>query len=163
MAKYKTSEKKRNRGIDSTDRKIIEFLQVDGRISNTQIAKELGLSEATVRTRLNRLIDQEYIQIVAVSNPLKLGFETVGILKINVDVAKIDHVTRELEKLKPIWFIVHATGGSDIYTEFVAESTEDLNDLIFNRIYKIEGVIRTETSLILKYVKRRYDWGTAMK
>jgi Lrp/AsnC family transcriptional regulator for asnA, asnC and gidA len=164
MSSHKNEVKKRGREreIDATDRKIINFLQIDGRTSNTQMAKELGISEATVRTRLNRLINEEYIQIVAVSNPLKLGFKTVGILRINVDVTKVEHVTRELEKLKPIWFIVHATGRSDIYTEFVTRSTEDLNDLIFNRIYKIDGVVRTETSMIMKYIKRRYDWGTAL-
>ncbi len=160
MIVQKSNGKKR--GIDATDRKIIKLLQVDGRISNTQMAKELDMSEATIRTRLNRLIEEKYIQIVAVSNPLKLGFETVGILKINVDVRKIDYVTQELEKLKPIWFIVHTTGDSDIYTEFVTKSIEDLNELIFNKIYKIDGVIRTDTSMILKYVKRRYNWGTAM-
>jgi Lrp/AsnC family transcriptional regulator for asnA, asnC and gidA len=159
MANHKGSGKKR--GIDRIDRDIIKLLQVDGRISNTAIGKELGISEATVRTRLNRLIEEEYIQIVAVSNPLRLGFKVVGILKIDVDIKKLEFVTRELSKLKPMWFIVHATGSSDIYTEFVAESQEELNDLIFNKIYKIDGVIRTHTSLILKYIKRRYDWGTA--
>jgi Lrp/AsnC family transcriptional regulator, regulator for asnA, asnC and gidA len=159
MSNQKNEEKKR--GIDVTDRKIIKMLQIDGRVSNTQMAKDLGLSETTIRIRLNRLIEEKYIQIVAVSNPLKLGFETVGILKINVNITKIDHVTKELKKLKPIWFIVHATGGSDIYTEFVTKSTKDLNKLIFDQIYKIDGVIQTETSMILKYVKRRYDWGTA--
>lgn len=159
MASQKNEEKTYE--IDDTDREIIKQLQVDGRVSNTKMAKGLGISEATIRTRLNRLIEEKYIQIVAVSNPLKLGFETVGIMKIDVDITKIDHVTEELKKLKPIWFIVHATGGSDIYTEFVTKSPEDLNDLIFNQIYKIDGVIRTNTSMILKYVKRRYDWGTA--
>ncbi len=151
----------KNRGIDVTDREIIKLLQIDGRIPNTQMAKDLGISEATVRTRLNRLIEEEYIQIVAVGNPLKLGFETVGYIKIDVDIKKIDQVTRELTKLNPICFIVLATGESDIYTEFVCQSTDELNDLIFNKIYKIDGVIRTHTSMILKYVKRRYDWGTA--
>ena len=155
-----SSRKKRD--LDQTDCEMIKLLQVDGRLSNTAMAKELNVSEATVRTRLNRLIEEEYIQIVAVSNPLKLGFDVVGILRINVDIKKIDDVTRELEKLRPVWFIVHATGKSDIYTEFIAESMEELNALIYDQIYKIDGVIRTETSLILKYVKRRYDWGTAL-
>ena len=152
----------KNRGIDDTDREIIKLLQLDGRIPNTQIAKDLGVSEATVRNRLARLIEDEYIQIVAVSNPLKLGFETVGYLKIDVDIKKIDSVTRELKQLDPICFIVLATGKSDIYTEFVCQSKDELNDLIFNKIYKIDGVIRTHTSMILKYVKQRYDWGTAL-
>jgi len=126
------------------------------------IAKKLGISEATVRVRLKRLIGEEYIQIVAVSNPLKLGFETVGILRINVEVKKIEHVTEELRKLKPIWFMVHATGSSDIYTEFITKSLDELNDLIFKKIYRIDGVTGTRTSLILNYIKRRYDWGTAV-
>ncbi len=152
----------RKKTIDHIDCRMIELLQKDGRISNTDIAKEIGISEATVRTRLNRLIQEEYIQIVAVSNPIKLGFKIVGILRIKVDITKIESVTRELSRLKSIWFVVHATGNSDIYTEFVAQSLDELNDLIFNKIYKIKGVVRTETSLILKYIKRRYDWGTAL-
>jgi len=147
---------------DSVDCQMIELLQKDGRISNTDIAKKIGISEATVRTRLNRLIEEEYIQIVAVSNPIKLGFKIVGILRIQVDIDKIESVTKELSKFQSIWFVVHTTGGSDIYTEFVAKSLDELNDLIFNKIYKIKGVVRTETSLILKYIKRRYDWGTAI-
>jgi Lrp/AsnC family transcriptional regulator for asnA, asnC and gidA len=147
---------------DQIDCQMIELLQKDGRIPHTEIAKRLGVSEATVRSRLNRLIEEEYIQIVAVSNPIKLGFKIVGILRIKVEINKIESVTKELSKLKSIWFVVHATGDSDIHTEFVAKSLDELNDLIFNKVYKIKGVVRTETSLILKYIKRRYDWGTAI-
>jgi len=160
MRKNNSTGKKKN--LDQVDCQMIQLLQKDGRISNTEIAKKIGLSETTVRTRLNRLIEDEYIQIVAVSNPIKLGFKIVGVLRIKVDITKIESVTKELSKLKSIWFVVHATGDSDIYTEFVAESLDELNDLIFNKIYKIKGVVRTETSLILKYIKRRYDWGTAL-
>jgi Lrp/AsnC family transcriptional regulator for asnA, asnC and gidA len=145
----------RKKTIDQIDCQMIELLQKDGRISNTDIAKQISISEATVRTRLNRLIEEEYIQIVAVSNPIKLGFKIVGILRIKVDITKIESVTKELSKLKSIWFVVHATGDSDIYTEFVAKSLDELNDLIFNKIYKIKGVVRTETSLILKYMLAR--------
>jgi len=149
--------------IDQTDCKIIELLQQDGRMPNTMIAKELGVSEATVRSRLNRLTKDEYIQIVAVSNPLKLGFDIVGLLKILVDVKKIDMVSEELSKIDQIWYIVHVTGSSDIYAEFNAKSIEDLNNCISQKIYKIDGVIKTETSLVLKYIKRRYDWKTAIE
>ena len=121
------------------------------------------MSEATVRTRLNRLIDEEYIQIVAVSNPMKLGFKIVGSIRIHVDIKKMDSIIVELKKLKPLWFIVHTTGGTGIDAEFVARSLDDLNCLIFEKINKIDGVIRTETSLMLKYIKRQYDWGTAVK
>ena len=146
MKRNNSSNKKKM--LDQIDCQMIELLQKDGRIPNTEIAKKLGVSEATARSRLNRLIEEEYIQIVAVSNPIKLGFKIVGILRIKVDINKIESVTKELSKLKSIWFVVHATGDSDIYTEFVAKSLDELNDLIFNKIYKINGVVRTETSLI---------------
>jgi len=83
-----------------------------------------------VRNRLNRLIKEEYIQVIAVSNPVKLEFGIVGILKINVDSKKIDNVTEELNKIPEIWYIVHVTGESDIYAEFNTKSIDDLNNLI---------------------------------
>jgi Lrp/AsnC family transcriptional regulator for asnA, asnC and gidA len=150
------------RPLDTVDCELIRLLQQDGRIPNTVLAKKIGISEATVRTRLNRLIQDEVIQIVAVSNPMKLGFEIVGIIRIHVDIHKMDHITRELKKLDALWFIVHTTGGTGIDAEFVVKDIQELNALIFEKINRIDGVNQTETSLILKYVKRNYDWGTAL-
>ncbi|UCF93086.1 MAG: Lrp/AsnC family transcriptional regulator [Desulfobacterales bacterium] len=158
--KRSTASNKRKM-IDRIDRQMIRLLQKDGRISNTDIAKKIGISEATVRTRLNRLIAEEYIQIVAVSNPIKLGFEIVGNIRIHVEIKKMENIIKELQKLKPLWFIVQTTGGTGIDTEFVVKSLDELNDLIFEKINKIDGILRTETSLFLKYIKRQYDWGTA--
>ena len=152
----------RKKTLDTVDCQMIELLQKDGRISNTEIAKRIGISEATVRTRLNRLIEEEFIQIVAVSNPIKLGFDIVGNIRIHVDIKKMDKIIKELKMLKPLWFIVQTTGGTGIDTEFVVKSLEELNELIFERINKIDGIIKTETSLFLKYIKRQYDWGTAL-
>ncbi len=149
--------------IDQTDCKIIELLQKDGRMPNTMIAKKLKVSEATVRSRLSRLIKEEYIQIVAVSNPLKLGFDIVGMLNINVDPKKIENVSNKLSKIEQIWYVAHTTGSSDIYAEFNAKSIDELNQFISEKIHKIDGIKKTETSLVLKYIKRRYDWKTALK
>ncbi len=73
----------------------------------------------------------------------------------------MDKIIRELKKLKPLWFIVQTTGGTGIDTEFVVKSLDELNELIFEKINKIDGIIKTETSLFLKYIKRQYNWGTA--
>ena len=148
--------------LDQIDCQMIELLQKDGRISNTEIAKKIGLSEATVRTRLNRLIDEKVIQIVAVSDPIKLGFEIVGNIRIHIEIKKMEKIIKELKKLKPLWFIVQTTGGTGIDTEFIVKSMDELNDLIFEKINKIDGILRTETALFLNYIKRQYDWGTAL-
>jgi Lrp/AsnC family transcriptional regulator for asnA, asnC and gidA len=160
MKRNNSTGKKKN--LDQVDCQMIQLLQKDGRISNTEIAKKIGLSEATVRTRLNRLIEEEYIQIVAVSNPIKLGFDIVGNIRIHVEIKKMDKIIKELKKLKPLWFIVQTTGGTGIDTEFVVKSLDELNELIFEKINRIDGIIKTETSLFLKYIKRQYDWGTAI-
>ena len=160
MKKNNSTGKKK--ALDPVDCQMIQLLQKDGRIPNTEIAKNMGISEATVRTRLNRLIDEKYIQIVAVSDPIKLGFDIVGNIRIHVEIKKMDKIIKELSKLKPLWFIVQTTGGTGIDTEFVVKSLDELNELIFENINKIDGIIKTETSLFLKYIKRRYDWGTAI-
>ena len=160
--KKKASHRKTEK-IDKIDCKIISLLQKDGRLPNTTIAKKLRISESTVRKRLNRLIKEEFIQIVAVSNPIKLGFQIVGNIRMHVDIKKTENVIRELRKLDPIWLIVQTTGGTDIYTEFIVKSLDELNSLTFEKINKIDGITRTETSLIMKFIKRQYDWGTAFE
>ena len=149
--------------IDIVDSKIIRLLQRDGRMPNTEIAKTLGISEATVRNRLQRLIEEQIIQIVAVGNPFKLGFGIVGSMRIRIDVKKVQNVTEELSKLRELWYIALATGGTDVDIEFNATSLEDLRVLIFEKITKIDGIKGLETSLILEYVKRQYDWGTGLE
>ena len=160
MKKNNSTGKKK--ALDPVDCQMIQLLQKDGRISNTEIAKNIGISEATVRTRLNRLIEEEFIQIVAVSDPIKLGFDIVGNIRIHVEIKKMEKIIRELKKFKPLWFIVQTTGGTGIDTEFVVKSLDELNELIFEKINQIDGIIKTETSLFLKYIKRQYDWGTAI-
>lgn len=161
MQKTKKTYKKKK--IDKIDCKMIELLQKDGRISNTDIAKKIGISEGTVRTRLNRLIKEQYIQIVAVSNPMKLGFNIVGGIRIHVDTKKMDHVISELKKLKELWFMVHTTDGTCIDSEFIVKSLEDLNVLLLEKINHIDGITRLETSIFMKYIRRSYDWGTALE
>jgi len=149
-----------DRKIDSIDASIIELLQRDGRLSNTDIARELDVSEATVRGRIKRLIDDEVIQIVAVSNPLRLGFEITGDLYITVDMKKMDNVIAELKNFQELWYIVTTTGRFNLNAEFVVKDLESLNDLVYNKLSHIDGILQIETSIIMKYIKRKYDFGT---
>jgi Lrp/AsnC family transcriptional regulator for asnA, asnC and gidA len=151
------------RSIDKIDSKIICLLQKDGRMANTEIAKRVGITEATVRNRINRLIEDDIIQIVAVSDPFKLGFEITGNIKITIRFEKADHVISELKKLDALWYISLTTGISDLDVEFHAKSMQDLRVLIYDKINKIDGVVRTDTAFHLELIKNRLDWGTALE
>ena len=151
------------RNIDELDSNIIAILQKDGRTSNTDIAKLLDVSEATIRGRVKRLTEDEIIQIVAVSNPLKLGFEITGDLYITVDMKKMEHVISKLREFRELWYIVATTGRFNINAEFVVRDLEALNDLVYSRLSHIDGIEQIETSVIMKYIKRRYDFGTPLE
>jgi Lrp/AsnC family transcriptional regulator for asnA, asnC and gidA len=146
---------------DPVDCKMIRLLQQDGRMSNTAMAQALGISEYTVRTRLKKILDSGIIRVVAVGNPIDLGFEIAGNLKIRIELKKADSVLAELKKIDALIWVALTTGGTDIDVEFVARSLKEFHALIFDKICRIDGVMSTETSLMVDLVKDTYDWGTA--
>lgn len=143
------------------DCKMIRLLQKDGRMSNTAMAQALGISEYTVRTRLKKLLDRGVIRIVAVANPIDLGFEIAGNLKIRIELKKAKTVLAELKQIDELIWIALTTGGTDIDVDFAVRSMKALQELIFNKISKIEGVLSTETSLMVDLIKEKTDYGTA--
>ena len=151
----------RNNKLDKLDCRMIRLLQIDGRMSNIAIAQKLGISEYTVRNRLKRLLGNKTIKIVAVANPIDLGFEIAGNLKIKIDLQKADQVLENLKKIDELIWVALTTGGTDIDVDFIARSLKEFQDLIFKKISGIDGVLSTETSLMVDLVKDKYDWGTA--
>ncbi len=148
--------------VDKIDARIIALLQQDGRMSYSKIAKSLGISETTVRTRVQRLLDERIVQIVAVGDPFKLGFGIVGTFKIQIDPKKVTEVIQELKKIKEIWYVALATGSEHIDTEFNTTSLEDLRILLYEKLNTIDGIIRIDTSILMRYEKRDYTWGTGI-
>jgi Lrp/AsnC family transcriptional regulator for asnA, asnC and gidA len=151
----------KNKKMDRLDCKLIRLLQTDGRMPSNAIAQALGISEFTVRRRLKRLLDNNIIRIVAVANPIDLGFEIAGNLKIRIDLKKTDHVLEQLKKIDSLIWVALTTGGSDVDVDFVARSMKEFQELVFKKISSIDGVLSTETSLMVDLVKDSYDWGTA--
>jgi Lrp/AsnC family transcriptional regulator for asnA, asnC and gidA len=147
--------------LDRLDRKLIRLLQMDGRMPNNAIAQKLNISEYTVRRRLKRLLDNGIIRIVAVADPIDLGFEIAGNLKIHIDLKKTDQVLEQLKQIDALVWVALTTGGTDVDADFVVRSLKEFQELIFKRISKIDGVRSTETSLMMDLVKDTYDWGTA--
>jgi Lrp/AsnC family transcriptional regulator, regulator for asnA, asnC and gidA len=145
--------------LDDVDRRIIAELQVDGRKPYTQIAPAVGLSEAAVRQRVQRLIDSGLMQIVAVTDPKDFGFSRQAMIGIEVEGDALV-VADRLAELAQAEYVVLTAGGVDLLVEVVVEDDESLLALLNERIRKIPGVRRTETYLYLRIHKETYQWGS---
>lgn len=143
--------------LDDKSKKIIALLQQDGRMSYTAIAAEVGLSEAAVRQRAQRLIEQGVMQIVAVTDPLQLGFAWEAMVGVRVS-GNIEAIADTLGKIDAIDFIVLTGGRFDIILELVAESDDQFIDLT-DTIRSIPGVVGSETLIYLSTRKQAYSWG----
>ncbi|GAB6909113.1 conserved hypothetical protein [Desulfosarcina cetonica] len=147
--------------LDRVDRRMVGLLQKDGRMPIVNIAKELGISETTARGRLKRLISEEIIKVVAVSNPIRLGFEIVGNIKLSIDLKKRSSILEALKNIEALNYVALTTGGNDIDIEFIAGSLAEFKTLIFEKVSQIDGVNSVETSLIVELIKNTWDYGTA--
>jgi Lrp/AsnC family transcriptional regulator for asnA, asnC and gidA len=145
---------------DRIDQGMIRLLQKDGRMPILSLAKKLRISETTARTRLKRLITDGTIHVVAVSNPIKLGFEITGNLKLSIDLKKKDAILEKLKAIDQLNYVALTTGGMDIDVEFIARSLGEFKSMIFEKIYRIDGVNSSQTSLIVEIVKDAWDYGT---
>ena len=141
-------------GMDELDRNIIKILQEDGRAPNSHIARNVGVSEGTVRRRLNRLVEEGYIQIVAVPDPAQMGLSARAIIGVQVDPDKIDQVADSLDELKEISWVVITTGMFDVFAWTALHTPEELGVFLRGKVGTIPGVRRTETFVNLGNKKR---------
>lgn len=153
------SPKSRQTHLDDTSKAIIEQLQVDGRRSYAEIGKAVGLSEAAVRQRVQKLTDSGVMQIVAVTDPLQLGFYRQAMIGLKVS-GDTRIVADALAAIPAVDYVVLTAGTFDIMAEVVCESDDDLISLLNSQIRHLEGVISTETFVYLKLHKQLYNWGT---
>jgi Lrp/AsnC family transcriptional regulator, regulator for asnA, asnC and gidA len=147
----------RGQTLDGIDIAIITHLQQDGRTPYTTIAKDLGISEASVRQRVARLINRKVIQIVAVSSPLDLGLLWSQV-HLRVAGDRLDEVARTVAQLAEVDYVSVCAGSFDIIVGVVSKDREDLQDLLVNKIRPIPGIERAEHVLILKVLKDNYEW-----
>jgi Lrp/AsnC family transcriptional regulator for asnA, asnC and gidA len=145
--------------LDGPNRAIIEALQRDGRQPYGAIADEVGLSEAAVRRRVQRLRESGIMQIVAVTDPLQLGFTRQAMIGISVE-GDVRRVAEKLSALPEVDYVVMCAGSFDILIEIVCEDDERLLHVLNDSVRSIPGVRATETFLYLKLAKQTYTWGT---
>ncbi|MEP7370553.1 MAG: Lrp/AsnC family transcriptional regulator [Dermatophilaceae bacterium] len=146
-------------GLDDLSKAIIEHLQADGRRSYAAIAKSVGLSEAAVRARVQRLIDSEVMQIVAVTDPLQIGFTRQAMVGIRTE-GDVRLVADRLTEMSEVSYVVTTAGSFDLIIEVVCEDDDELLDLLSRRIRTLPGVASTEAFVYLKLNKQHYNWGT---
>jgi len=144
--------------LDEISKRIIEQLQADGRRSYAAIGKAVGLSEAAVRQRVQKLLDTGVMQIVAVTDPLMLGFSRQMMIGIKCE-GDMEKVADELAAIEEIDYVVITAGSYDILVELVCENDEQLLELL-SRIRAVPGVLSTESFIYLKLRKQTYSWGT---
>jgi len=145
--------------IDATDLALIQLLQLDGRRPYTQLAKEVGLSEAAVRQRVQRMLEQQAMQIVAVTDPMQLGLKRQAMVLIKVD-GDVRAVADQLEKIEEVDYLVVTAGAVDLLCEVVVSDDDALFSLLNDKIRSIQGVASTETIMYLGLRKQTYQWGT---
>ena len=148
-----------SQSLDATDRALIHLLQRDGRRPYTQLAKEVGLSEAAVRQRVQRMLDNDTMQIVAVTDPLQLGLsrQAMVLIRVNGDVRE---VADQLEQIEEVDYLVVTAGSVDLLAEVVVSDDDALFSLLNDKIRQIPGVLSTETIMYLGLRKQTYQWGT---
>ena len=145
--------------LDTVDRAIISELQVDGRMSYAELGPRVGMSQAAVRQRVNRLIDRGVMQVVAVTDPLSLGLSTQAMVGITVsgDVRTVAAAVADLVEAE---YVLITAGRFDVLAEVLCEDNDALLTLVNDRILQIDGVASTEVSPVLKMEKLTFSWGT---
>ena len=144
--------------LDDVSKSIIEELQQDGRRSYAAIGKVVGLSEAAVRQRVQRLVDSGVMQVVAVTDPLELGFARQAMIGVRANGA-LEPVADALAALEEVDYVVITAGSYDLLVEVVCESDEELLTVLSTKIRTIENVVSTETFMYLQLRKQTYSWG----
>lgn len=145
--------------LDDVSKLIIEQLQEDGRRPYAAIAKAVGLSEAAVRQRVQRLIESGVMQVVAVTDPLQVGFSRQAMIGVNVD-GDIVAVADALAEMPEVDYVVVTAGSFDVLAEVVCEDDDSLLELLNDHVRRLPGVRGTETFVYLQLRKQLYNWGT---
>jgi Lrp/AsnC family transcriptional regulator, regulator for asnA, asnC and gidA len=145
--------------ISDLDKQILEHLQADGRRPFTRIASELGVSEAAVRARTNRLIERGVLQIVGVTDPLKLGYDQMAMVGVRCEGDKLIPAAEAIAALPEVIYVVVTAGAFDLLVEAVCEDNAALLEFLSEKLRTIPGVQATETFVYLRIVKQAYEWG----
>jgi Lrp/AsnC family transcriptional regulator for asnA, asnC and gidA len=144
--------------LDDLDRGIIGHLQDNGRRSNAALARALGVTETTIRNRIERLISRGFMRIVAVIDPRKTAYRVDAVIWMRVDRGRAERIARHLAGLPNVVYVGHTTGRYDLLIEGVFESDEALFEFLTTRLAGSLGILQSEAYQVLRTEKINYDW-----
>ncbi len=144
--------------LDDLDKKILAYLQREGRTTFVTLASYLGVSEGTIRKRVKRLEENDVMKTMGVTDPLKMGLDTVAFVWFKIDRHYMDSVIEALQSLSSVRYLVVTTGGHDLVAMVVLPSRTKLVSLLNEELANIEGIVSTETSIVLQIHKQIFDW-----
>lgn len=144
--------------LDDLDKQILAYLQEDGRITFVNLASLLGVSEGTIRKRVKRLEENGVMRTMGVTDPLKMGLDTVAFIWFKINRHHMDAVIQALKGLDAVRYLVVTTGGHDLVAMVVLPNRTKLVNLLNGKLANIEGIISTETSIVLQIHKQIHDW-----
>ena len=150
---------KKDHTLDAISKTIVEMLQEDGRRSYSEIGRIVGLSEAAVRQRVQRLTESGIMQIVVVTDPMQLGFHRQAMVGVKV-AGDARGVAEAIAAIDEVDYVVITVGSFDVLVEAVCEDDDHLLALVNDRIRPIQGVVSTETFIYAKLQKQQFAWGT---
>jgi len=142
--------------LDEVDQQIMEALRQDGRTPFSQIAEQLDVSPGMIRMRYNRLVDMGLLKVVAITNPLRLGYDAMAMIGIRTDGKKMLEVAKKVAGFEEVVYLVVTSGRYDIMAEVFCRDHADLLRFLTEKLYSIEGVRATESFLHLKIIKEIY-------
>ena len=143
-------------GLDENDRYIIEALRQDGRVAFAQIAQQLNVSPGMIRVRYNRLVEMGLIKVVAITNPLRMGYSTMAMIGIRTEGEKMLEVARKVSEFDEVIYLIVVSGRYDIIAEVVARDHADLLRFLTEKLYRVDGVRESESFMHLKIEKEVY-------
>jgi Lrp/AsnC family transcriptional regulator for asnA, asnC and gidA len=144
--------------LDPIDRNILRCLREDGRMANSEIARRLDIGEATVRRRLQRLVDSHALRVVPVVDPDTVGLRLSVLIGLKVELSRIEEIAAAVAELPEVRYVSLATGPYDLLVEAFMGSREHLAEFLFGPLAEVGGIVSSETSTILKVVKFAYEW-----
>jgi len=149
--------------IDRIERQVILLMQQNGRMPYVEMAEHIGVTEGTIRRKVNRLIEEGIIKVAAVADPFAIGFDSPAIITIKTQTDRVMQVADEIGRLPGVRFVALCTGSFDIIMEGYWADNQELFRFLTQELAKVEGIREFSTSLLLQVKKQTYDWGVPDK